>query len=588
VAEIGNVYQGDSGQIVTLEVTSARWRQPHSSWTAIGFDRRDGMSTALAALRRALLLGSALGAVLCFAVDVRAQCVCDGGDGRFTTHTGIAVDGAFGDWNSPLADPDNSVCDGPTGGLVDRDAPVQSTGRDIDHFAFTWDDTQVYLYTHRVGSTNNVQRFVYYADTDNDGLLETGERVIGVNWNGNTRLLEVYLFEYAALAPGGDPMTDGGGYGDGYTMPGGFQNVPAQNSPTRSGTWGSANGLSMEFPIAWAELGIAAGSPFRFHVSSANAYFNAASFTAQIDDNLSGCGGGVGSTQFAALEFTPDRALSGKQGELVFAAHTLTNQGNAADSFDLAWTIAGDHTPAVTWYLDADASGTYTAGDVALGDSDGDLAPDTGSLAVSVSIALLAGYTIADNGLLDPSGVASVATLATSSFDTDVDAAVTDTVTVVLTAEPHVTKSLVTISGPVNGVVNPRAIPGAIIEYTVLVGNGGAGPVDDGALLVRDAIPVRGALYVGDISGVGSGPVAFSEGAIATGLTYGFTSLASLADDVDFSNDGGSTWSYVPVPDGAGFDDAVTHLQVRPAGSFNAATLAGNPSFQLRFRMRID
>jgi hypothetical protein len=82
----------------------------------------------------------------------------------------------------PLADPDNSVCDGPTAGLVDRDAPVQSTGRDIDHFAFTWDDNNVYLYTQRVGSTNNVQRFVYYADTSNDGLLQTGERVIGVNW----------------------------------------------------------------------------------------------------------------------------------------------------------------------------------------------------------------------------------------------------------------------------------------------------------------------------------------------------------------------------------------------------------------------
>jgi hypothetical protein len=185
-------------------------------------------------------------------------------------------------------------------------------------------------------------------------------------------------------------------------------NVPPQNSPTRSGVWGSTDGLRMEFPIAWAELGIAAGSPFRFHVSSANAYFNAASFTAQIDDNLSGCGGGVGSTQFAALELTPDRAVSGRQGEIVFAAHTLTNLGNGADSFDLAWTITGDHTPGVTWYLDADASRTYTVGDVALGDSDGDLVPDTGSLAASVSIAVLAGYTIADNGLLDPSGVASV------------------------------------------------------------------------------------------------------------------------------------------------------------------------------------
>jgi hypothetical protein len=121
----------------------------------------------------------------------------------------------------------------------------------------------------------------------------------------------------------------------------------------------------------------------------------------------------------------------------------------------------------------------------------------------------------------------------------------------------------------------------------VLVSNEGAAAVDTDTLLIRDAIPVQGACTLEPLRcGLRSGRV--QRGPIATGLTYSFTSLASLADDVDFSNDGGSTWSYVPVPDGAGFDDAVTHLQVRPAGSFNAATLAGNPSFQLRFRMRID
>lgn len=72
------------------------------------------------------------------------------------------------------------MCDGPAGGLIDRDAPVQSTGRDITHFAYTWDATNIYLFTERVGSSNNTQSFVYYADIDNDGLMETGEPVIGV------------------------------------------------------------------------------------------------------------------------------------------------------------------------------------------------------------------------------------------------------------------------------------------------------------------------------------------------------------------------------------------------------------------------
>ena len=38
-------------------------------------------------------------------------------------------------------------------------------------------------------------------------------------------------------------------------------------------------------------------------------------------------------------------------------------------------------------------------------------------------LALLAGYTIADNGLFDPTGVADVATLASSSHDAGVGAA---------------------------------------------------------------------------------------------------------------------------------------------------------------------
>jgi len=540
----------------------------HLGWSVVG----------LATLLVALLVN----------FDARGQCVCDGGDGLFTTHTGVSVDGSLADWAVVHGDPDDNVCDGPTGGLLDRDAPVQSTGRDIDHFAFTWDDTNVYLYTRRVGSTNNVQRFVYYADTNSDGRLQTGERVIGVNWNGNTRLIEVYLFEYVAVAGGGDPMVDGGGFGDGYTMPGGFQNVPAQNSPTRTGSWGSASGFEMEFPIRWSELGITTGSAFNFHVASANAYFNAASFTAQIDDNLAGCGGGPGSAQFAALEFVPDRSVSGTHGELVFAAHTLTNSGNGADVFDLAWTIAGGHSPAVSWFLDADASGSYGPGDTALGDSDGDLVPDTGTLGAGAVLSLLAGYTIADNGLFDPTGVADVATLASSSHDAGVGASVVDSVSVELEAEPHVTKSVATISGPVNGTLDPRAIPGAVVEYTVLVTNEGAGPVDADSLVIGDAIPIQGALFVGDLSGPGSGPIAFSDGATASGLTYSFAGLGSLADDVEFSSDGGASWSYVPLPDGAGFDDAVTHVRVRPTGTFAAGTLAGLPSFQLRFRMRID
>jgi hypothetical protein len=128
-----------------------------------------------------------------------AVCTCGFGDGLFTQTT-ITLDGNMGDWAVVHADTDNNVCDGPANGLVDRDAPVQSTGRDLTHFAFTWDQNNIYLFTERFGSASNTQSFVYYADIDNDGLMETGEPVIGVTWRGSNRQINVYTFTYVAQA----------------------------------------------------------------------------------------------------------------------------------------------------------------------------------------------------------------------------------------------------------------------------------------------------------------------------------------------------------------------------------------------------
>jgi hypothetical protein len=98
----------------------------------------------------------------------------------------------------------------------------------------------------------------------------------------------------------------------------------------------------MEFFITWAELGIAPGSPFTFHVSSSNAALGSNSFTAQIDDNLSGCGGTPGSTVVPAVAFVPDRSLVGFASQTVAGAHTITNTGNASDFYDLTSVSRGN------------------------------------------------------------------------------------------------------------------------------------------------------------------------------------------------------------------------------------------------------
>jgi hypothetical protein len=76
------------------------------------------------------------------------------------------------------------------------------------------------------------------------------------------------------------------------------------------------------------------------------------------------------------------------------------------------------------------------------------------------------------------------------------------------------------------------------------------------------------------------------QGVPTSGLTYTFVSLASAADSLEFSSDGGTTWTYTPVPDGNGADAAVTHFRIRPTGAF-AANSGSAPSFTQRFRMRV-
>jgi uncharacterized repeat protein (TIGR01451 family) len=138
-------------------------------------------------------------------------------------------------------------------------------------------------------------------------------------------------------------------------------------------------------------------------------------------------------------------------------------------------------------------------------------------------------------------------------------------------------------SDPVNGTVDPKAIPGAVVEYQVIVTNPAANPVDADTVFVRDPLPPELMLRVSDLGAAGSGPVSFTDGSPPSGMSYTFGALANLADDLQFSNDHGATWNYVPTPDADGYDGAVTGLRVNPKGTFRA----GGGQFTLKFRAMV-
>jgi len=147
-------------------------------------------------------------------------------------------------------------------------------------------------------------------------------------------------------------------------------------------------------------------------------------------------------------------------------------------------------------------------------------------------------------------------------------------------------KSVQIVSDPVNGITNPKSIPGAIEVYTIRITNQGPGAVDNNSVMVNDSVPANTKLFVGDVGAPGSGPIAFTDGAPSSGLTWTFSALNSATDDLDFSNDGGATWTYNPTAAVDGCDVAVTTIRMRPKGVM-PGNAGGAPFFELRFRVRV-
>jgi hypothetical protein len=159
-----------------------------------------------------------------------------------------------------------------------------------------------------------------------------------------------------------------------------------------------------------------------------------------------------------------------------------------------------------------------------------------------------------------------------------------DNITCTLTNTPNPTKAIlsttkawVVLSDPQNGTTNPKAIPGALIQYSITVTNSGPGAVDAGTLVVVDQLPTQ---MMASVAGT---PIIFTDGAVASGLTYNYATNVSWTKAVG----GNSAFTYTPVADGQGFDSLVTGIRIAPSGAMAGATLTSQPSFTLTFTARI-
>ena len=143
-----------------------------------------------------------------------------------------------------------------------------------------------------------------------------------------------------------------------------------------------------------------------------------------------------------------------------------------------------------------------------------------------------------------------------------------------------ITRTSQVISDPYNNVTNPKRIPGSVQLYSLTITNQGPGTVDASTLVISEFVPPNSDLYVTTVSG---DPIAFVDGTPVSGLAYNY------AANVTYSNQPGglAPYTYTPVPDVAGFDPNVTGMRIAPTGTMNAASMSGNPSFTIRFRVRL-
>ncbi|NIM18793.1 MAG: hypothetical protein GTO51_00860 [Candidatus Latescibacteria bacterium] len=250
---------------------------------------------------------------------------------------------------------------------------------------------------------------------------------------------------------------------------------------------------------------------------------NPVSFTAS-STNAPGVSDAIANTvtvnTLAAVDFSPDRNGTATPGGTIQYTHIITNTGNVPDTFDLTFVSSEG------W--------TYVFYDV--------LNNPIVSIAVApgVSDTVYARLTVPGGATM---GTVETGVLTATGQVTLVTDSATD-VTVIVAGNLQLTKS-----------VNPvgNQIPGTELTYTTDYQNIGTDSLT--SVIVYDAIPTF---------------TQFRVGSASTGVPP--ASITSITPE--YSDDGGATWTYVPVSGGGGapanFDANVTNVRFVMVGSIAA------------------
>ena len=171
----------------------------------------------------------------------------------------------------------------------------------------------------------------------------------------------------------------------------------------------------------------------------------------------------------------------------------------------------------------------------------------------------------------------------TTTFPTTVPGTITpvlgDVITCTLTntrlagnATLAVTKTSTILSDGISS-ANPKALPGARVQYTITVSNTGNLSVDANSIVVLDPFPP-------DFTFDASTPMTMNVG--NSGLN-----AFNQATMVTYSSQAGGGAPFT-APLGSGYNSNLTGLRFQPSGTMSGATSAGPRTFSFTFVGRID
>lgn len=151
-------------------------------------------------------------------------------------------------------------------------------------------------------------------------------------------------------------------------------------------------------------------------------------------------------------------------------------------------------------------------------------------------------------------------------------------------AIPTVDKTSTVISDPINNTTNPKRVPGAVVEYGIVLSNTGRGSPDTNKVIITDVVPTNTIMCVSTTCTGGLNPVRFTNGTPTSSLTFTYATHVTYSNQVG----GGAPFTYTPVPDVNGYDANVTGFRVAPAGMMALSSgTPPHPSFTLNFRVKV-